>query len=169
MLSETSEIMDDIDLREIRAINVLVCVLNFYDLRTVGPALKRALQDIFEEATEDRDRGCPLSKKKRRLVEALITLGEQARTEEPSDQLVVSRMMPYGGKAPDLVGWEHDLFRQLCNEFEPENEGLFAEWVLTRTGLREPENEGMRGVLVLRTEEETGVRQARLSRHAKVG
>lgn len=162
--------MDGITLREIRAINVLVCILNFHDLRTVGPALRRALQDVFDaEEKEGRERDHPMSREKRRLAKALVRLGKQARKEEPSDQVVVSRMMPYGGEAPRLVGWEHDLHEQLREEFERESEGFFAEWALRRTGLREPETRGMRAVLVLREEEETGVRRARLSRHAKVG
>lgn len=162
--------MDGITLREIRAINVLVCILNFYDLGTVGPALRSALQDIFDtEEMEDGDKSPTMSGKKRRLAKVLVTLGRQARKEEPSDQMVVSRVIPYGAEAPSLVGWEHDLFKQLSSEFERESGAFFAEWALHRTGLTEPENQGMRGVLILRKEEETGVRRASLSRHAKVG
>jgi len=162
--------MDGIELREIRAINVLVCILNFYDLETVGPALRRALRAIFD--VEHRDEGDgerAMSRRKHRLKDALIELGQQARTEEPSDQLVVSRMMPYRGKAPRLVGWEHDLFRQLSAEFEDETHGFFAKWAMRRAGLGAPQGGGMRGVLILQKNAPKDVQRATLSRHAKAG
>jgi hypothetical protein len=166
--SGTAWTMDGIELREIRAINVLVCILNFYDLETVGPALRRALRDIFDVGeTGNQTGGRSMTPRKRRLKSALADLGQQARTEEPSDQLVVSRMMPYQGKAPRLVGWENDLFRQLSAEFENEDAVMFAEWAIERAGLAAPQGSGMRGVLVLRAGDVDGTRQATLSRYAK--
>jgi hypothetical protein len=76
-------------------------------------------------------------------------------------------MMPDQGRAPRLVGWEHDLFRQLSAEFENEDAGMFAEWAIERAGLAAPQGSGMRGVLVLRVGDVDGTRQATLSRYAK--
>jgi hypothetical protein len=149
------------ELREIKAINVLVCILNFYRMETATAALHQATKIMTE--------GGELPRVKRETVwwlrRIFLDLIPKSYEEAESTEMVTERISFRGGKAPCLVSWEKELFNQLVEEYRAaEPEEIFGVWVMKRAGIsrkgiatREP------GVLLVREREKgPGLKTARL-------
>jgi hypothetical protein len=157
-------------LQEVRALDLLTCILNFYRSCLTAPVLREAIRVTYGSKSEPEvptEGGRPQNVK--RLEKVVCRL--MAQVESPDGRGgrraglkdTVSRVLN-GRGMPEMTACQKILFTQVVEEFQEDDADHFGAWILRRTGLDQPPTKGRAIFLVqgdIRSKKES-VRKAAL-------